>query len=228
MLIPLSGPMLATPPLPSFAVLDTETTGLQKDPDAHVVELGVARFENGVCVARRSWIVRPPVLTEAGLEVAWRISHISESEILAAPSPLDIWAEAQPLLSGLPVVAWNLPFDQTMVRRTFFPSETLEVLIARQLYPPAWQECAMRRYSKRFAAQLGAWPSGEPKWAKLTKAALQCGLSWTGTAHRADADAEMTGQLYLGLLRDTLTFTPIPEPEPAPEEGTGSTLEATP
>ena len=216
MIIPLSGPVLPSPPL-SFAVLDTETTGLLNDPDAHVVELGIARFEDGVCVARRSWIVRPPVLTEAGLEVAWRISQISEAEILAAPSPLEVWTEASPLLDDVPVVAWNLPFDQAMVRRTFFADELLDAIRAHHLAPPSWKECAMRRYSRRFVEHLGTWPRGEPRWAKLKNAATQCGLTWTGNAHRADADAEMTGQLYAGLLADSLVFTPIPEPEPAPE-----------
>ena len=56
--------------LPSFAVLDTETTGLTKDPDTRVIEIGIVRFEGGVCVRRYQSLVRPDILTDAGAEIA--------------------------------------------------------------------------------------------------------------------------------------------------------------
>ena len=201
----------------TFAVLDTETTGLPKeDPDAHGVEVGIARFEGGQCVHRAQWFVRPDVLRDEHAEVAWRVSQISRAQIEGAPAPEEAWAEIHPWIKGIPIIAWNLPFDQTMIQRSFFSGGRLSGMRARRLVPPNWHECAMRRYSRHFVDQVGRWPSGEPKWSKLAHAAEQSGFSWTGQAHRADADAEMTGRIYLGLLAGTLTFTPRPpDPETA-------------
>lgn len=188
----------------SFAVLDTETTGLQKDPDARVIEIGIARFENGVCVRRYQSLVRPDILTEAGVKVAWKVSQITRAEIEAAPLPEDVWVEVDGLLGDVPVVAWNLPFDQEMVRRSFFSEDRLDTMIARRLAPPSWKECAMRRFTNRWEAYGQKWPNGDAQWFRLIDAATLMGLEWTGNAHRADADAEMTGRLYAGLLADTL------------------------
>ena len=193
--------------LPPFAVLDTETTGLLKDPEARVIEIGVARFEGGVCVRRFQSLVRPDLLTDAGAEVAWRVSQIARADIEAAPLPEDVWAAMGDLLDNVPVVAWNLPFDQQMVQRSFFSEARLEAMIQRKLLSPSWKECAMRRFSTVYAAHGQRWPSGEAKWFRLSDAATLMGLEWTGDAHRADADAEMTGRLYAGMLAGTLTPT---------------------
>jgi len=188
-----------------FAVLDTETTGLLKDPEARVIEIGVARFEDGVCVRRFQSLVRPDVLTDAGAEVAWRVSHITRADIEAAPLPEDVWSAMGDLLDDVPVVAWNLPFDQQMVQRSFFCEARIETMIQRRLLPPSWMECAMRRFSTAYAAYGNRWPNGEAKWFRLSDAATLMGLEWTGDAHRADADAEMTGRLYAGMLAGSLT-----------------------
>jgi DNA polymerase-3 subunit epsilon len=191
--------------LPPFAVLDTETTGLLKEADARVIEIGVARFEDGVCVRRFQSLVRPDVLTDAGAEVAWRVSQIARADIEAAPLPEDVWESMGDLLDNVPVVAWNLPFDQAMVQRSFFCAGRLETMIQRKLLSPSWKACAMRRFSEAYAAYGTRWPNGEAKWFRLSDAAELMGLEWTGDAHRADADAEMTGRLYAGMLAGTLT-----------------------
>jgi len=197
--------------LPPFAVLDTETTGLLKDPDARVIEIGVARFEDGVCVRRFQSLVRPDLLTEEGAEVAWRVSQIARADIETAPLPEDVWEAMGDLLDNVPVVAWNLPFDQAMVQRSFFSEGRLETMIQRRLLPPSWKACAMRRFSKAYAAYGTRWPNGEARWFRLSDAAALMGLEWTGDAHRADADAEMTGRLYAGMLAGTLTpRQPVP------------------
>jgi len=197
--------------LPPFAVLDTETTGLLKDPDARVIEIGVARFEDGVCVRRFQSLVRPDLLTEEGAEVAWRVSQIARADIETAPLPEDVWEAMGDLLDNVLVVAWNLPFDQAMVQRSFFSEGRLETMIQRRLLPPSWKACAMRRFSEAYAAYGTRWPNGEARWFRLSDAAALMGLEWTGDAHRADADAEMTGRLYAGMLAGTLTpRQPVP------------------
>jgi DNA polymerase III epsilon subunit-like protein len=197
--------------LPPFAVLDTETPGLLKEADARVIEIGVARFEDGVCVRRFQRLVRPDVLTDAGAEVAWRVSQLARADIEAAPLPEDVWESMGDLLDNVPVVAWNLPFDQAMVQRSFFCAGRLETMIQRKLLSPSWKACAMRRFSEAYADYGTRWPNGEAKWFRLSDAAELMGLEWTGDAHRADADAEMTGRLYAGMLAGTLTpRQPVP------------------
>jgi len=135
----------------------------------------------------------------------------ARADIEAAPLPEDVWESMGDLLDNVPVVAWNLPFDQAMVQRSFFSEGRLETMIQRRLLPPSWKACAMRRFSEAYAAYGTRWPNGEAKWFRLSDAAELMGLQWTGDAHRADADAEMTGRLYAGMLAGTLTpRQPVP------------------
>ena len=62
----------------------------------------------------------------------------------------------------------------------------------------------MRRFSEVYAAYGQRWPNGDTRWFRLADAATLMALEWTGDAHRADADAEMTGRLYAGMLAGTL------------------------
>lgn len=190
--------------LPTFCVLDTETTGLTRDRNARAVEVAVARFEDGVPVATFSSLLRPDVITDEGLRVSREICGILPDDILSAPPPWEVWAGVLEVIGSHPVVAWNMPFDQQMVRRTFFEGESFQQSKLLRQYPPNWRECAMLRFTKQFEDYAERWENGEPRWFRLSTAAALVEMPWEGNAHRALADVLMTGRLYAGMLAGTL------------------------
>ena len=188
----------------TFCVLDTETTGLTRDRDARAIEVAVARFEEGQVVATFSSLVRPEIFTPEGARVAQDICGILPEDILQAPRPWEVWGSVLDVIGSHPVVAWNMPFDQQMVRRTFFEGESFEHSKRMRQYPPNWSECAMLRFTSYFEQYAEKWENGEPRWFRLETAAKLVEIPWEGNAHRALADVLMTGRIYAGLLAGTL------------------------
>jgi DNA polymerase-3 subunit epsilon len=188
----------------TFCVLDTETTGLTRDRSARVIEVAVARFEDGQPVATFSGLVRPDVMTEEGARVALEICGIASEDIQAAPHPWEVWGSVLDVIGSHPVVAWNMPFDQQMVRRSFFEGVSFEHSKRLRQYPPNWSECAMLRFTHQFADYAERWENGDPRWFRLETAARLVEIPWEGQAHRAMADVLMTGRIYAGMLAGTL------------------------
>jgi DNA polymerase III epsilon subunit-like protein len=178
-----------------FAEIDTETTGLPSDPDARVVEVGVAVFEIGAptpwsgnvpsceVVGQFASLVRPEILRDEHLDLVERISGISRDEVLDADPPEVVWLRLLRELDGamMPFFAWNLAFDATMMARTFAWADGL-----------SWRGCTMRSFATRTGGR--AW--------KLSTAAEHLGLAFEGQTHRALADAIMAGRIQAMLLSD--------------------------
>jgi DNA polymerase-3 subunit epsilon len=188
----------------TFCVLDTETTGLTRDRDARAIEVAVVRFEGGKPVHSFTSLVRPDILTPEGMRVANDICGIRPDEIEQAPRPWEVWGSVLEVIGSHPVVAWNMPFDQQMVRRTFFEGESFEHSKRLRQYPPNWSECAMLRFTHAFENYAAKWENGEPRWFRLETAAKLVEVPWEGQAHRALADVLVTGHIYAGLLAGTL------------------------
>jgi DNA polymerase III epsilon subunit-like protein len=90
-----------------------------------------------------------------------------------------------------------------MMERTFRTS------IVGDQDPIRWNGCIMRDFTERFKSYARRRYNGDVQWFSLGKAAslaarLGCPVEWTGDAHRALADALMSGTLdakmRLGLL----------------------------
>jgi len=195
-----------------FATLDTETTGLLENRDGspnletRAIEVAIAvHDEDGSLVRTFSSLLHPDLITEEGFEVAEKVSGILRQEILDAPQPEEVWPQIRTFLDDftIPVRTWNLPFDQEMTERTFRAS------IVGDQDPIRWNGCIMRDFTRIFHAYAGRRYNGDVRWFNLGKAAdlanrLGCPMQWTGDAHRALADAIMSGaidaKMRLGLL----------------------------
>lgn len=115
-------------PRPPFVVIDTETTGLPHAPEARVIELGaVLVLRDGSIMAGGfsslvQWRPGRGGLTDHERK-ALDVSGISLAELAEAPSPDDVWRAFCDWSRVLPpdytVTAYNLPFDRTMVERTW-------------------------------------------------------------------------------------------------------------
>ena len=148
-----------------FHSLDTETTGLPSDPNARVIEIGITTWDSEMSDAdkitsRFSSIVRPSVLTQKGLEIAWSISKINKEQIESAPSADQVWSLLQSYLDTLPypVIAWNMPFDRYMIRRSFMGVDEVKSSDKKNFGlfevldiegdPIQWWDCACKAYAK--------------------------------------------------------------------------------
>jgi DNA polymerase III epsilon subunit-like protein len=201
------------------ATLDTETTGLlenrdgSKNLETRAVEVAVAIHDDeGALVRTFSSLIHPDVITEDGFRVAEEISGILRHEILDAPRPEEVWPQLRTFLDdfSIPVRTWNLPFDQEMTYRTF------RTCIEGDQDPIRWNGCIMREFTERFKSYAGRRYNGDVRWFNLGKAAalatrLGCPVEWTGDAHRALADALMSGALDAAMRLGQLVPGEMPQ-----------------
>jgi DNA polymerase III epsilon subunit-like protein len=97
-----------------LVAIDVETTGLDPYMD-RICELGVARFENGVCVAQISRYVHPERDPRLIDDKALRVSHIDPRDLISAPPFWAVYNEVAPMLEGAYPVAFNAAFDRVFV-----------------------------------------------------------------------------------------------------------------
>jgi DNA polymerase III epsilon subunit-like protein len=211
---------------PWVHVLDTETTGLPTDPTAHVIEIAVVhlrRAEDGGLLLGTSWasFIKPPVcLTDEHLETCRQISGITPEQI---DSGLNAIAAGNVLIERLaerpgPILAWNLPFDRRMVRRSLFYIDETEYhdfdgdgkygspLHLPMLHDPLpWGGCLARHYLAVKGPVNGHFDAGggvpEPRVVSLKQALNLEGVERVGEAHRALSDTLATAELAMKLWR---------------------------
>ena len=202
-----------------YIVFDTETTGLPGDPDARVVELGVAMvtdptpgwYERGEFHTFQS-LVRPDVVAEDGLAIAKKIRGITAHQLEHAPSPSQVWGSLETWLEDHTTkttypkaFAWNAPFDVEMMIRTFYGGADVRTVLGHEPAIP----CVMRAFTELYGEEHGTLRNnGSIRWFKLAYAAELMQLKWAGQAHRADADALMTLRLLVGMALHTLEVRP--------------------
>ena len=149
--------------------LDTETTGFSPASGATIVEIAI------VDEAGRSLIdtlIDPRQPIPPG---AQRVHGISDEMVRGKPTLQEVLPAIRDVVAGEEVVIYNAAFDTA-----FFPDRLGQ---ARAV------SCAMLR----FADALGG------RWRKLEVAAGHVGHRWSGTAHRALADALACRSVWLWL-----------------------------
>ncbi|MEK6192893.1 MAG: 3'-5' exonuclease [Deltaproteobacteria bacterium] len=173
-------------------VLDFETSGLSPQYGDRAIEIGAVRIENNRITDRFQSLMNPGFRISSFIE---SYTGISNNMVAAAPPCEEVMERFAEFMGGLPLVAHNASFD-----RKFLDSElgfigksrtnnmACSMLTARRVYPnsPNHQLATLVRH---------------------------CGIHTNGTFHRALADAEMTGQLWISMIdeiKDTFGINPVP------------------
>lgn len=162
--------------------LDTETTGLGNT--AQALEIGLVNSLGEMVYHTR---LKPTVSIEPG---AAAVHGISEAELADAPSWPDIAAQLRQHIGPRPLVIFNMDFDMRILKQTAAAhSDQADWLNALKVY------CAMRLSARYYGA------TNRYGTISLASAASQAGLSWSGQAHSAPADAAMTAGVVSDIAR---------------------------
>lgn len=141
MAIPYNKPLWLLDPL----FLDTETTGV--NGEAEVISLTIANSQENILL---STFIKPvvPIDTESQ---SYAVNGITQDMVEDAPSFVEVWENAKPLLEGRIIVCFNSDFDSRLLRQS----------CARACVEPVQAEwfCAMTSVGKT-----------DGRWIKLEKA----------------------------------------------------------
>ncbi len=173
-------------------VLDFETTGMSPDYGDRPIEVGAVRIEHGMIVDRYQEIMNP------GFTISWFIESLTgiSNELVAAAPPCEtVMTRFADWIGDIPLVAHNAGFD-----RKFLDTELR--MIGRERENP--MSCSMLAARRLFP---------EAPNHKLATLVHHCGIFTDGTFHRALADAEMTGHLWIAmtdLLQQRYNLSEVP------------------
>ncbi|GIU22242.1 DNA polymerase III subunit epsilon [Shewanella hafniensis] len=165
----------------TLVVLDFETTGLSPNQGDRAIEIGAVLIEDGVITQRFSELMNPGFRISRFIEDYTGISN----QMLRDAAPCnEVMARFADFITDHNLVAHNAAFDQrfldaefAQIRHRYLGQFGCSLLVARRLYQaaPNHQLGTLVRYKQ---------------------------LPTDGTFHRALADAEMTGHLWLAMLAD--------------------------
>jgi DNA polymerase-3 subunit epsilon len=174
------------PPAPApvvdteVAVLDTETTGLERD--ARITELAVVivSLPSGRIVRRSSQLIDPGASIPAMVS---RLTGITDAMCAGKPALADLWPRIVAAVGDRPVVAHNAAFDRGRLEY-----ELDRAFLGR----PAWRWFCSKALAKRVIPGRDTY-SLQPLTTALGVA--------RGTAHRALGDCLTTAALLTHLAR---------------------------
>jgi DNA polymerase-3 subunit epsilon len=160
-------------------VLDFETSGLSPHYGDRAIEIGAVKLENSMITDRFQSLMNPGFRISSFIE---SFTGISNDMVAAAPAGEEVMEQFAEFIGSHPLVAHNASFDRRfldaelgLIGRSRTSSMACSMLAARRVYPQAPNH------------QLGT----------LVR---YCGIYTDGTFHRALADAEMTGHLWIAMI----------------------------
>jgi DNA polymerase-3 subunit epsilon len=160
-------------------VLDFETSGLSPCYGDRAIEIGAVLLENSIIVDRFQSLMNPGFRISSFIE---SYTGITNDMVAAAPPCAEVMEQFAEFINGLPLVAHNASFDRRfldaeleLINRSRNSAMACSMLAARRVYPDAPNH-------------------------KLGTLVRYCGIYNDGTFHRALADAEMTGRLWIAML----------------------------
>jgi len=164
--------------LSHFAAIDFETANHYR---SSVCSVGVVIVHNGQIVDRMYSLIRP----EPEWYSYWhtKIHGLTAADTQNAKVFPHVWAEIEPKIAGLPLVAHNSPFDEGCLRDVF--------RVYQMDYPDYVFHCTCRAARKTFAGLL---PNH-----KLHTVAAHCGYDLKNH-HHALADAEACAVIAMRVL----------------------------
>jgi DNA polymerase-3 subunit epsilon len=134
-----------------WAILDTETTGL--DSQAEAIQVAIVGPDGSTLL---DTLVRP--LRRIPYD-AMAIHGITDAMVADAPAFGDVYPRLAELLTGKLVIAYNAAFDRRIIRQTALLNRLPDI-------PVRW-ECAMEQYSR----YVGQWSGrrGGYTWVSLPR-----------------------------------------------------------
>ncbi|MDH4390130.1 MAG: 3'-5' exonuclease [Aquabacterium sp.] len=177
---------MSTPcPAPeTIAVIDFETTGMGPGQGARATEIAVVLVQGGRIVDRYASLMHTGVWVPPFIE---QLTGISNRMLASAPPAAQVMREVASFTRGCALVAHNASFDRGFWQAEHALAEVDDavlqapfactLLLSRRLYPEA---------PNHRLGTLAQWH----------------GITPTGRAHRALADAEMAAELWLRIVRD--------------------------
>ena len=165
----------------TVVVLDFETSGLSPDEGDRAIEIGAVLIENGKITDRFQQLMNPGFRVDSFIQSYTGITNTMLKNADSCPTVIKHFAD---FISGYNLVAHNASFDKKFLDH--------EMALARTQYQGKFA-CSMlsarRLYQQAPDHKLGTLV----RYKKLPT---------DGTFHRALADAEMTGHLWLKMLED--------------------------
>jgi len=163
-------------------VLDFETTGLSPDYGDRAIEIGAVVVEDNEITDNFQSLMNPGFKISSFIQA---YTGISNSMISAAPHCEEVMEQFAEFIGDHPLVAHNASFDKRFLDSEFRFIDrkrnnpmACSMLVARRIFPDAVNH-------------------------KLGTLVHYCRIDNDGTFHRALADAEMTGRLWLSMM-DTI------------------------
>lgn len=165
----------------SAVILDFETTGLSPEYGDRAIEIGAVLVRDNLVVDRFQSLMNPGKRISSFIEGYTGITNEMLSE---APPVADIMEKFSSFIAGHPLVAHNASFDRRFldtelkrIGKTRANEFACSMLAARRVYPDA--------------------PAH-----RLETLVNHLDLRTEGVFHRALADAEMTGHLWIGMIQE--------------------------
>lgn len=175
-------------------VLDTETTGLPKDPDAQPWEIAAVLYDvDGIEQGAFSAMGCPAIFREPMRRII-ALGGVDPKMVLGSDPLAFGIADFRSWLALSPdarCTAFNVAFDRPMLQRVGVEVE-------------AWAPCIMERAKKQMGA-AGSLPwldwASDWKMPKLSEAADFYGVPQQEPAHRALADARTAGLIAVEMAK---------------------------
>ena len=155
--------------------LDTETTGI--DSSSEIIEICIID-EDGSSVFES--LVKPAGMIPFDVI---QIHGITDEMVQNAPRWMEVWPEAEKILSGRQIGVYNSDFDLRLMRQTHS-----RYRIRWQIPPATHFFCIMKLYAQFY----GEWnrSRGSYRWQSLEMAGRQCRIPLPNT-HRARDDSQL-------------------------------------
>lgn len=162
-----------------FAAIDFETANYER---SSVCSVGVVIVRDGEIVDKFYSLIRP----EPNYYNYWctQVHGLCRADTDNAPVFPDVWAQIEPLIEGLPLVAHNRPFDEGCLRAVFR---------TYQMDYPEYEFLDTLAASRRLQPDLENH--------QLQTVATACGFQ-LDNHHHALADAEACAWIALQLFSD--------------------------
>ena len=171
--------------MPPTAIIDFETTGLSPTMGDRATEVAIVLMEGERVVDRFQSLMNAGVHINAFIE---SYTGITNEMIRAAPPAQQVMADAARFVGSAPMVAHNASFD-----RRFWAAELARVGTHVDMHAGQAFACTML-LSRRLYPEARSF--------RLASLAAFHDLSFSGRAHRAMADAEVTAALLARIHRD--------------------------